>query len=124
MQLTVLKEVLSVIQVEEVNEIDFTVKPLFLSLTEEEQSVVLPTEKVPGKTLNREDGWRCFKIDGVLDFSLVGILAKIATLLGEVSISIFAISTYNTDYILVKEEKLLLAITTLRKAGYQVQSSS
>lgn len=120
MQLTLLVPPLSVIQIEDLKSLDVTIKPLFLGVTEEEVSVVLPTENVPEGVLNREEGWRGLKIEGVLDFSLVGILAKIASLLAEVSISIFAISTFNTDYILVKEEQLVLALETLRQAGYQI----
>ena len=55
-------------------------------------------------TIEREDGWKAFRIEGILDFSLIGILSKISALLAENEIGIFAISTYNTDYILVKEE--------------------
>jgi len=61
------------------------------------------TENVPDDAVLREDGWKAFGIQGVLDFSLIGILAKIATLLAEHSIGIMALSTYNTDYILTKK---------------------
>ncbi len=50
------------------------------------------------------DGWKAFRIQGVLDFSLIGILAKIATVLADNGISIFAVSTYNTDYVLIKKK--------------------
>ena len=62
--------------------------------------------------------WSGFYIDGVLDFSLVGILAKLSSLLAEHGISIFAISTFNTDYILVRQEQE--AVRVLSAAGYQV----
>jgi len=67
-----------------------------------------------------EKDWRALKVQGQLDFSLVGILAKLSTLLASAGISIFAISTFDTDYILVKTKKLTQAITALRQAGYQV----
>jgi hypothetical protein len=59
---------------------------------------------VPDNTIDRDDGWKAFRIVGVLDFSLIGILAKISRILATNEIGIFAVSTYNTDYILTKEE--------------------
>lgn len=112
---------LSVIQVDDINSIDFSLTPLFLGKTEDEISVVLPTESVPAATLAREDNWSGIKIEGVLDFSLVGILAKISTLLADNNISIFAISTFNTDYILVKDDKIEQTTEVLTKAGYEFQ---
>ena len=64
------------------------------------------TAHAPARTLEREDGWRGFRIEGTLDFSLVGILSKLSGILAEAEIGIFAVSTYDTDYILVKAEKL------------------
>ena len=63
---------------------------------------------------------KAFRIQGVLDFSLVGILSKIAALLAESQIAIFAVSTYNTDYVLTKKEGYDKAIDVLRNAGYQI----
>ena len=59
---------------------------------------------MPDNTLSRDDGWKAFRIQGVLDFSLIGILSRITTLLADNKIGVFAISTYNTDYILTKKE--------------------
>lgn len=64
------------------------------------------TSEVPENTIQRDDGWKAFRIQGVLDFSLIGILAKIATILADNGISIFAVSTYNTDYILIKKKTI------------------
>lgn len=111
---------LSVIQVKNVSDIDLSVTPLFLGKTEDELSVVLPTKNVPSFTLAREDDWMGFKIEGVLDFSLVGILAKISSLLANSNISIFAISTYNTDYILVKANHFDEASKILENDGYKL----
>ena len=69
---------------------------------------------------DRDDGWKAFRIQGVLDFSLIGILSKISSVLAENEIGIFAISTFNTDYILTKEENFGRAIEVLSKAGYQI----
>lgn len=112
---------LSVIQIENLNTIDFSTIPIFIGKTQEEISVVLPTSAVPEVTINREDDWSGLKIEGVLDFSLAGILAKISNLLAENNISIFAISTYNTDYILVKKDSLNATITLLNDNGYTVE---
>ncbi|MGO1336976.1 MAG: ACT domain-containing protein [Leuconostoc fallax] len=120
MELVVLAEPLSVFQIHDVKDIDLSVRPLYLGLTQDELSVVAPTTAVPEQTVNREDGWRAFKISGVLDFSLVGILAKISSLLADESISIFAISTYNTDYVLVKEGNYHNAVAALQHANYTV----
>lgn len=75
---------------------------------------------MPVNVIRRDDGWKAFRIQGVLDFSLVGILAKIATLLAENSISIFAISTYNTDYVLTKAAHYEKALDALKQAGHTI----
>ena len=92
----------------------------FLSQTDEELSLVCKTEECPLCTTEREDGWRAFRIEGVLDFSLVGILAPIAQLLADAKIGIFAVSTFNTDYVLVKEESFEKALTLLAEKGYNI----
>lgn len=61
-----------------------------------------------------DDGWKAFRIQGVLDFSLIGILAKIATVLADNGISILAVSTYNTDYVLIKKENYQKALDILQ----------
>ena len=79
------------------SDIDFC----FTAKTDEEISLVCKTKDVPEETLERDDGWKGFRITGVLDFSLIGILSKISSILAENKIGIFAVSTYNTDYIFV-----------------------
>lgn len=120
MKLTLLKEKLSVYQVADLNEIKMDATPLFIGKTADELSVVSPTDVVPSHIIKREDNWNAFKIEGPLDFSLVGILAKIATLLANVGISIFAVSTYDTDYILIKSNKLIETIEQLENNDYEV----
>ncbi len=110
----------SVCKVEDYSQVDLTAEYCFIGRTGEENSLVCLTGKVPGNVLEREDGWRGFYIDGVLDFSLVGILARLSCLLAEHKISIFAISTFNTDYILVRQDKEQEAVRVLSSAGYQV----
>jgi hypothetical protein len=98
------------------SDIDFC----FTGKTDEEISLVCKTEDVPENTLERDDGWKGFRIQGVLDFSLIGILSKISSILAENKIGIFAVSTYNTDYILVKEENFERAMEVLANEGYNV----
>ena len=92
----------------------------FIGKTDEELSLVCKTEDTPSETIERVDGWRGFRIQGVLDFSLIGILSKLSGILAEHKIGIFAVSTYNTDYILVKEENYERALTVLASEGYTV----
>ena len=90
----------------------------FVSCTDEEYSLVCPSAQTPSNTIACEDGWRGFRIEGVLDFNLVGILSRIASLLAENGIAIFAISTYNTDYVFLKEESFEAALQLLSQNGY------
>lgn len=92
----------------------------FIGKTDEEISLVCRTEDTPEETLERDDGWRAFRIQGTLDFSLIGILSKISSILAENKIGIFAVSTYNTDYILVKKENFDAALMALDKNGYNI----
>jgi len=92
----------------------------FIGKTDEERSLVCLTQDVPANVQEREDGWKAFRIQGVLDFSLVGILAKIAGILAENDISIFAVSTYNTDYVLIRQEMYQKALNVLEQAGYKI----
>jgi len=90
---------------------------LSITRTPTELSVVCrETPDLPGQV---EAGWRCSVVDGTLEFDQVGILASLAQPLAEAGVSIFVLSTYDTDYLLVKEEKLDLAIETLRAAGHR-----
>ena len=92
----------------------------FIGKTEEEKSLVCITADVPPNTIERDDGWKAFRIQGVLDFSLVGILSEISGVLAANQIGIFAISTFNTDYILTKKENYRNALEVLRNAGYRI----
>ena len=82
--------------------------------------MVCKTEETPQNTVERDDGWRGFRIQGILDFSLIGILSKLSGILAEHKIGIFAVSTYNTDYILVKEDNYEKALSVLASEGYTV----
>ncbi len=88
-----------------------------ITRTDEELSVVCPSS-TPVDSNTHETGWSCLKVMGPLDFSLTGILANIAAVLANKKISIFAISTYDTDYILIKSKKLSLARKALKSCGH------
>ena len=92
----------------------------FIGKTDEEKSLVCLTSDVPPNVIERDDGWKGFRIQGILDFSLIGILSKIAEILAKNSVSIFAISTYNTDYVLIKKENYQKALDILEYSGYEV----
>jgi len=112
---------LSVCKVEDYSGIDMSQPFCFTGCTDEENSLVCPTDMVPDNTDERDDGWKAFRIVGTLDFSLIGILARISKILASNEIGIFAISTYNTDYILTKEENFDKAISVLKSAGYKIK---
>ena len=111
---------LTVCKVADASSLDLTKDFYFIGKTDEELSLVIPTEETPAETTERDDGWRAFRIQGVLDFSLIGILSKISGLLADAKIGIFAVSTYNTDYVLVKKENYEKALAVLADAGYQI----
>ena len=121
MQLKVINNEFSVCKVKDYSEINLNQEYVFTGSTDEEKSLVCPISLVPNDTIEREDGWRAFRIEGVLDFSLIGILSKISSLLAANKIGIFAISTFNTDYILTKKENFDKAIDVLKAEGYLVK---
>ncbi|QAA35058.1 ACT domain-containing protein [Clostridium manihotivorum] len=93
----------------------------FFSITRtyEELSIVCDEANIPDEVKCEKD-WRVLKIEGPLDFSLIGILASISTILAQQSISIFAISTYDTDYILVKNKDIDKSVETLIAKNYEI----
>ena len=120
MELKKLDYALTVCKVASEIDIDFSKDFYFIGKTDEEYSLVCITEDTPANTLEREDGWKGFRIQGKLDFSLIGILSKLSGVLAENKIGIFAVSTINTDYILVKEENFDRALKILSLAGYDI----
>ena len=91
-----------------------------ITKTQEELSILCETNSIKGKPSNQEDGWKCLKVEGPLDFTLTGVLSSIASPLAGEGISIFAVSTYDTDYILVKDEKFTQSKDVLRMAHFRV----
>ncbi len=120
MLLKIIDTEFSVCKVNDYSEIDLNRPFTFTGSTDEEKSLVCPTYLVPDNVIEQNNGWRVFRIEGVLDFSLIGILADISKCLADNNIGIFAISTYNTDYILTKSEDLEKAISALKTKGYKI----
>lgn len=118
MELKIINRKFSICKVEDLSQIDYSDEFCFIGKTDEELSLVCSTELVPQNAIECDNGWKAFRIQGVLDFSLIGILSKISTLLADNKIGIFAVSTYNTDYILIKEENFEKAINVLECDGY------
>lgn len=111
---------LTVCKVDSVSRIDLDSEFYFLGKTDEEISLVTDSRFVPEITTDRENGWKGFRIKGILDFSLIGILSKISQILADNKIGIFAVSTFNTDYILVKKENFERALKALEEQGYKI----
>lgn len=122
MNLKVLKQRFAVCKVTDLTQVNFNDEILFMGKTDEEISVVCEETSIPKNAEVCENGWCGFRIEGILDFSLTGILSKISAVLAEEKIGIFAISTYNTDYILVKKENLKKATKALENKGYNFKS--
>ena len=94
--------------------------PCFLGLAGDEVSLVCETRSAPRDAVERDDGWRAFRVSGTLDLSLVGVLRGIADVLADIGVPVFVVSTYDTDYVLVKEGSLDRALDALSAAGYTV----
>lgn len=95
---------------------DFT----FLAKTDDEISLVCETKHVPPSATDVENGWQAVKICGVLDFGLIGIIAEISSILADNKIPVFVVSTYNTDYILIKDQNYPAAVDLLRENEYEL----
>lgn len=122
MEMEIIEGDFSVCKVKDYSRMNLQADFYFVGKTDEENSLVCETHHVPDNTLEREDGWKAFRIIGVLDFALVGILSRISALLAEGEIGIFAVSTYNTDYIFVKAEQLEESVKLLTENGYEFVS--
>ncbi len=91
-----------------------------ISKTETESSIICETKFVPSPIRNN-DGWKLLRIDAVLNLSLTGITAKFSQPLAEAGVNLCVIATFDTDYIMAKEEKLVIAKEALEKAGFIVE---
>ncbi|HHO56761.1 MAG TPA: ACT domain-containing protein [Trueperaceae bacterium] len=92
----------------------------FISITRTREELSIVCEQFEIEDVLAEKDWRAFMVAGPLDFSEIGILAKLSDTLAKESISIFVISTYDTDYLLVKEKKLLQAIEAFKNDGHEI----
>ncbi len=103
---------------------DWAQRGQFTSLTRtaDELSVVCPQKNVP-PDVKCERNWRCLKVAGPLDFALTGVLALLTGALAEANISLFALSTFDTDYLLVKADKLAQTITVLKNFEFQIEQT-
>ena len=121
LKLKILDGLYAVCQVgENFKDFDLENKDFFsITKTEDEVSVVILQDKIKAE-IKAEKDWKILKIEGILDFSLIGILSKISSILAKNQISVFVISTFNTDYILIKEEKIEEAIFILTQEEYEV----
>ena len=123
MNFTVLSQPLAVCRLAPQTPIPFSVLDLAfcaITRTEDELSIVLPVDQAEADW-EVEKVWRGLKIEGPLDFSMVGVIAKISAPLAEAGIPIFVISTFDTDYLLVKEESFEVAIEVLKKGGHAIE---
>ena len=121
MTINIIAEEFSVCKVTDYEGVNLSSPHIFIGSTDEEKSLVCPIRLVPDNTIERDDGWKAFRIEGTLDFSLIGILAAMSKVLAEGGIGIFAISTFNTDYILTKSDNFDRAIALLQSAGYSIK---
>ena len=90
-----------------------------ITRTADELSIVC-NQSLVSDGVRCEKGWRCLRVAGTMDFSMIGVVASLATLLSEAGVSVFVVSTFDTDYLLVKESDLERAAAALRAAGHQV----
>ena len=120
MEIKKIEHEFSVCKVADYSQVEMDQEYVFTGRTDEERSLVCITDAVPVNVTEQDDGWKAFRIQGILDFSLIGILSRIAGILAEKEIGIFAVSTFNTDYILTKKENYKKALEALKQAGYQI----
>ncbi|MCI8361113.1 MAG: ACT domain-containing protein [Clostridiales bacterium] len=122
MELKMIPGTFTVCKILDPSQADLTDAYCFLCKTDTELSLVCRTQQVPAQTLEREDGWRAIRIQGKLDFSLVGVLSHIAGILAEKQIGVFAVSTFDTDYFLIKSADFQPALQALRLGGHRILS--
>lgn len=126
LSLSILPETLAICRLEKDDGIPgWALGGSFVSITRtsEELSIVCTQTQVP-EGVRRDAGWRCLKVEGPLDLSATGVLASFLTPLARERISVFALSTYDTDYLLVKDQQLEKAVRVLKENGHEVHRNS
>ena len=121
MTLQILPQIFTVCKVPEISAELLQTPFCFTAVTDTERSLLCPTPAVPQSCTERSDGWRGLRVKGTLDFALIGILARLTALLAEHAVSVFAVSTYDTDYLFVRESQWTVALNVLRSGGYGIE---
>lgn len=111
----------AICKVQDWSQVELDAEFCFVGSTDGERSLVCLADAVPDNAIVVDCGWRAFRVQGELDFSLTGILAGIATAIAQAGVGIFAVSTFNTDYVLVKSTNYGKALGALRDAGYTIE---
>ena len=120
MRLTKIDPDFSVCKIRDITRVDFSRDFVFVFKTDEEISLVCESGHVPENPVAVEAGWKAFRIGGILDFGLIGVIAGITGLLAEAEIGVFVISTYNTDYLFLKAADFDRGIVLLGRHGYTI----
>ena len=121
MELEKIEHVFSICLLESAEQIDLTREFVFLQKTPDELSLVCESSYAPSDAIKVDAGWNALRVSGQLDFNQTGVIARIASILAGVGISIFVISTYNTDYVLIKAESYEKGINELACNDYVVK---
>lgn len=116
-----LSERFTVCQLDDLSQADLHVPFTFLGVTDGEISLVCPEKYVPGGVKIREDGFAAFRVAGSMELDLIGILARLSAILAAEKIGIFAVSTFDTDYILIRENNVRAAKNALGAEGYVIR---
>lgn len=120
MRIKFLKSDFSVCKLRDLSRLNLSSGFFFLSKTPDEISLVCFTEEIPDTALSADHGWKAFRVEGILDFNMVGVLSRLTGVLAARGISVFAVSTYDTDYVLIKEGMEEATRAALRESGYEV----
>jgi len=118
--LRILESGFAVCKVADLSKVDLSAEFVFVAKTDEELSLVCATEHVPCDAIVAEHGWRALRIEGIIDFEEIGVIAGLAKIISGAGMSLFVISTYNTDYILLKEANFSRCIALLEREGYHI----
>jgi hypothetical protein len=110
----------SVCKVPDLDGVDMRSEFVFLSKTDEELSLVCESRLVPANAVEVEADWRGLRVEGPLDFALVGVIAHISAALARAGVSVFVVSTYDTDYLFLKTRELERGVAALQESGYAV----
>lgn len=121
MELQKIERDFAICKVDNIEQIDFMREFVFVSKTDDEISLVCESEYIPSNSIVSESGWKALRISGILDFGMIGVMSNIANILAEAGISIFVVSTYNTDYILIKTESYDKAVQSLIHNGHIIK---